>query len=54
MFYVKKLRKDPDNPLPGQSNAKLAPLHLSDGLEEYEVQEVLAVRRVSKKLKYKI
>jgi hypothetical protein len=54
VFHVKKLRKDPGNPLPGQSNVKLAPLHLSDGLEEYEVQDVLAVRRVSKKLKYKI
>jgi hypothetical protein len=54
MFHAKKLRKDPDNPLPGQSNAKPAPLHLSDGSEEYEVQEVLAVRRVSKKLKYRI
>ena len=54
VFYTKKLRKDPDNPLLGQANPNPPPLVLEDGEEEYEVQSVLAVKLVRGNLKYQI
>jgi hypothetical protein len=54
VFHAKKLWKDAGNPLPGQANLEPAPLELEDGNEEYEVQEVLAVKLVRGKLKYRI
>jgi hypothetical protein len=46
VFHAEKLRRDPGNPLPGQANPDLPPLELEDGNEEYEVQEVLAVKLI--------
>jgi len=54
IFHAEKLRKDPGNPLRGQSNPQPPPLQLDDNSEEYEVQEVLAVKIVRKKLKYRV
>ena len=54
VFYAEKLRKDLGNPLPGQSNPEPAPLELQDGETEYEVQEVLAVKLLYSKLRYKV
>ncbi len=52
VFYAKKLRKDPDNPLPRQANPEPPLLVLQDSEEEYEVQSVLAMKLVRSKLKY--
>jgi len=43
VFYTKKLRKDPGNPLPGQFNLETLPFWVNDA-KEYKVQEVLAVK----------
>jgi hypothetical protein len=37
VFYAKKLRKDPNNPLLRQANPNPLPLDLKDSEEEYEV-----------------
>jgi hypothetical protein len=54
VFHAEKLRRDPNNPLPGQANPEPPPLELEDGETEYEVQEVLAVKLVRGKLRYRI
>ena len=54
VFYTEKLRKDPNNPLPRQSNPEPLPLELENGETEYEVQEVLAVKLIRGKLKYRV
>lgn len=56
VFYAEKLklRKDPGNPLPSQGNSEPEPLTHDDGELEYEVQEVLAVKLVRGKLKYRV
>jgi len=54
VFHAEKLRKDHGNPLPGQSNPEPPPLELQDGETEYEVQEVLAVKLLRGKLKYRV
>jgi hypothetical protein len=46
VFHVEKLRKDAGDSLPGQANPEPTLLELEDGNEEYEVQEVLAVKLV--------
>jgi hypothetical protein len=53
VFYVDRLLKAPKNPLPRQTNLDLPPLQVNNHAE-YEVRQVLAVRRVQKKLKYYI
>src|SRR5579862_4436921 len=54
VFHAEKLRKDPGNPLPGQDNPRPPPLEMEDGEAEYEVQEVIAVRLIRGKLRYRI
>jgi hypothetical protein len=54
VFYAEKLCKDPGNPLPGQTNLEPLPLEVEDGKIEYEVQEVLAVKLIRGKLKYRV
>ena len=54
VFYAKKLQKDPGNPLPGQTNPEPLPLEIEDGEIEYKVQEVLAVKLIRGKLKYRV
>ena len=53
VFHADRLRKDPDNPLPGQQNADLPPVQVDDQ-EEYEVDQVLAVKLLRNKLRYRI
>jgi hypothetical protein len=54
VLHADKLRKDPGNPLPGQSNPQPLPLELEEGEQEYEVQSVLAVKLLGRKLRYRI
>jgi hypothetical protein len=54
VFHAKKLRKDPENPLPSQTNPEPPPLEVEEGEIEYEVQEVLAVKLIRGKLKYRV
>jgi hypothetical protein len=54
VFHAEKLRKDLDNPLLGQANPNPLPLNLEDGEEEYEVQGVLAMKRVRGNLRYQV
>jgi hypothetical protein len=54
VFYAEKLRKDPGNPLLGQANPEPLPVVLEDGEQEYDVERILAVKLVRKRLKYKI
>jgi predicted aspartyl protease len=52
VFAAQNLRKAPENPLPGQANEPLAPIRITND-DEYEVQEIIAVKLVRKKLKYR-
>ena len=54
VFYAKKLCKDPGNPLFGQTNPEPVLLEIEDGEIEYKVQEVLAVKLIRGKLKYRV
>jgi hypothetical protein len=54
VFYAKKLRKDPRNPLSRQTNPEPLLLEVEDGEIEYKVQEVLAVKLIQEKLKYRV
>jgi hypothetical protein len=54
VFYAKKLRKDPKNPLLRQTNPEPPPLEVEDGEIEYKVQEVLAIKLIRGKLKYRV
>jgi hypothetical protein len=54
VFYAKKLRKDPKNPFPKQTNPEPLLLEVEDGEIEYKVQEVLAVKLIRGKLKYRV
>jgi len=53
VFHAKKLRKHPDNPLPGQpmDNTPLVPVN---NQVEYKVKQILAVKLVQNKLKYRV
>ena len=53
VFHADRLRKDPDNPLPGQQNADLPPVQVDDQ-EEYKVDQVLVVKLLWNKLRYRI
>jgi hypothetical protein len=53
VFHTDRLRKDPGDPLLGQENPEL-PAAVVNRQEEYEVQEILAVKLVRGKLRYKI
>ena len=54
VFYAKKLRKDLENPLLSQTNPEPPLLEVEEGETEYEVQEVLAVKLIRGKLKYRV
>jgi hypothetical protein len=48
-----KLRKSTDDPLPGQVNGPIDPVEIAGDIE-YEVEEVLAVRKQWNQLKYRV
>jgi hypothetical protein len=54
VFYAKKLRKDPRNPFLRQTNLEPPLLEIEDSEIEYKVQEVLAVKLIRGKLKYRV
>jgi hypothetical protein len=54
VFHTEKLRKDPRNPLPGQANPEPPLVLLEDRGQEYDIERILAVKLVRKKLKYKV
>ena len=54
VFHAKKLCKDPGNPLLGQTNPEYDLIKVQEGEEEYEVQEVLAIKLLRGKLRYRV
>ena len=54
VFYAKKLCKDLRNPLPKQTNPEPPLLEVKDSEIEYKVQEVLAIKLIRGKLKYRV
>jgi hypothetical protein len=54
VFYAKKLRKDLRNPLLKQTNPEPPLLEVKDSEIEYKVQEVLVVKLIRGKLKYRV
>jgi hypothetical protein len=53
VFYTKKLCKHPNNSLPRQPIDNTPPLAINNQIE-YEVEQILAIKLVQNKLKYKI
>ena len=53
MFYARKLRRNPDDPLLGQYNPP-PPTVKVNGEQEWEVEKILGVRLVRKTLKYRV
>jgi hypothetical protein len=54
VFYAKKLCKDLRNPLPKQTNPEPPLLEVKDSEIEYKVQEVLVIKLIRGKLKYRV
>ena len=53
VFLASSLRRDLNDPLPGQANAPLLPIKVTSD-HEYKVQEIVTVRLVRGKLVYKV
>ena len=53
VFHAKLLRKDPNNPVPGQSVPEPEELVIIPGQKEFAVDEILAVKLIRGKLKYR-
>ena len=53
VFPPSKLRKDPNDPLPGQVQQASHPINIT-GDDEWEVEEVLACRRQHTNLSYRV
>ena len=53
VFHASKLRKDPDDPLPGQRPEEGLPI-IVEGSQEWEIEKILGVRVVRKQLRYRV
>jgi len=53
VFHASKLRKDPNNPLPGQQPDEVLPIVVEGG-QEWEIDKILGVRVVRKQLRYRV
>lgn len=53
VFPAAKLRRDPNDPLPGQIQTKSPPINIT-GDDEWEVEEVLACRKQRNNLSYRV
>jgi hypothetical protein len=53
VFHACKLRKDSDNPLPGQRPDESLPI-VVNGSQEWEINKILGVRVVRKQLRYRV
>jgi hypothetical protein len=53
VFHASKLRRDPDDPLPGQRLDEGLPI-VVEGNQEWEVDKILGVRVVRKQLRYRV
>jgi hypothetical protein len=52
VFPAESLRRDPNDPLPGQANAPPPPVNVTAN-DEYKVQEIIAVKLIRGKLTYR-
>ena len=48
-----KLRKDPNDPLPGQVSEPADPVEIAGDIE-YEVEEVIAAKKEGNQLRYRV
>jgi transposase InsO family protein len=53
VFHASKLRKDPDDPLPGQIQDEPLPVVVNND-KEWEVEKILGVRVVRRQLRYRV
>jgi hypothetical protein len=53
VFHADRLRKDPDNPMPGQTNPEPDAMEV-DGELEWEVEKILSSRTLRSKLYYRV
>ena len=53
VFHTSKLRKDPDDPLPGQQPDEALPI-IVEGGQELEINKILGIRVIQKQLRYRI
>ena len=51
VFYINRLRKDANNPLPGQINENLIG-EIINNEEEQEVEDIVTYKLINKQLKY--
>jgi len=53
VFHASKLRRDSDDPMPGQRSEEGLPI-IVEGSQEWEVERILGVRVLRKQLRYRV